>query len=102
VCFFVCLVAWKLLFNKAIPGTFSIKNRTKVDAMSEARFGGPTPANSQLPYEMVEKYFYYRMAVVQMDPRETKEEAWGRHLAEHPGDIHANIKVFNRPALSVF
>ena len=78
------------------------KIRIKVDAMSEIRFGGPTSANSQLPHEIVKKYFNYRMAVVQMEPRESTEEAWDRHLAEHPGDVYANIKVFNRPAISVF
>lgn len=67
--------------------------------MGETKFGGHTPANSILPYELVERYFYRRMAVVQMKPRETTEEAWRRHLANHPGDIYANIKVFNRPAL---
>jgi hypothetical protein len=70
--------------------------------MNKARFDGPTAAKSQLPPEMVARYFYHRMAIVQMDPRETTEEAWGRHLADHPGDIHANIKVFNRPAVSLF
>jgi hypothetical protein len=96
-------VARKLLFNQINPRSiFQGKIRIKVDAMNETRFGGPTPANTQLPHEIVEKYFYYRMAVVQMEPRESTEEAWDRHLAEHPGDIHANIKVFNRPALSVF
>ena len=69
--------------------------------MSETRFDGPTPAASQLPHEIVEKYFSCRLAVVQMEPRESTEEAWDRHLAEHPGDVYANIKVFNRPAIRV-
>ena len=100
---FVCPVAWKLLFNQINRrSVFHGKIRIKVDAMSETRFGGPTPANSHLPHEIVEKYFYYRMAVVQMEPRESTEEAWDRHLADHPGDVYANIKVFNRPAISVF
>jgi hypothetical protein len=73
----------------------------KEDVMSETRFGGPTPANLHLPHEIVEKYFYYRMAVVEMEPRESTEEAWDRHLADHPGDVYANIKVFNRPAIRV-
>lgn len=72
------------------------------DAMSETRFSGSIPANSPLPQEIVDRYFYCRKAFVQMEPRESTEEAWGRHLAEHPGDVYANIKVFNRPAISVF
>jgi hypothetical protein len=78
------------------------KIRLKEEAMRKTRFGGSTPANSPLPHDIVEKYFYYRMAVVQMEPRESNEEAWDRHLAEHPGDVYANIKVFNRPASRVF
>ena len=69
--------------------------------MRETRFGGQPRQIRHLPQEIVEKYFYYRMAVVQMEPRESNEEAWDRHLAEHPGDVYANIKVFNRPAISV-
>ena len=69
--------------------------------MSETRFGAPIPANSHLPHEMAEKYFYYRLAVVQMEPRESTEAAWDRHLADHPGDVYANIKVFNHPAINV-
>jgi hypothetical protein len=68
--------------------------------MSETRFSGSIPANSPLPHEMVERFFYCRMAVVQMEPRESTEEAWGRHLADHPGDVYANIKVFNSPPIS--
>jgi hypothetical protein len=70
--------------------------------MSETRFSGSIPANSQLPQEIVERYFYCRLAVVQMEPRESTEEAWGRHLSENPGDVYANIKVFNHPAISGF
>lgn len=95
-------VAWKLLIDQSnpglvLPGRISLKE----DAMSDPRFGDPTPANSHLPHEIVERYFYCRMAVVQMEPRESTEAAWDRHLADHPGDVYANIKVFNRPAISV-
>ena len=69
--------------------------------MNETRFSEPIPANSRLPQEIVERYFYCRLAVVQMEPRESTEEAWDRHLTEHPGDVYANVKVFNRPAISV-
>jgi hypothetical protein len=70
--------------------------------MRETRFSGPIPANSHLPQEIMERYFYCRLAVVQMEPRESNEEAWDRHLAEHPGDVYANIKVFNHAAIPVF
>jgi hypothetical protein len=70
--------------------------------MCETRFSGPIPAGSHLSQEIVERYFYCRLAVVQMEPRESNAEAWDRHLAEHPGDVYANIKVFNRAASTVF
>ncbi len=41
------------------------------------------------------KLFSYRMAIVKLNLGETNEEAWHRHLVEHPGDINANIRVFN-------
>ena len=69
--------------------------------MSETGLSGPSAADSHLPLEIVERYFYCRLAVVQMEPRESTEEAWDRHLAEHPGDVYVNIKVFNHPAISV-
>jgi hypothetical protein len=68
--------------------------------MRETRFSEPIQANSYLPHEIVERYFYCRLAVVQMEPQESTEEAWDRHLAEHPGDVYATIKVFNRAAVS--
>jgi hypothetical protein len=71
------------------------------DAMRDVRIDDSAPAHSPLSQEMVEKYFYCRLAVVQMEPRESTEEAWDRHLAAHPGDVYATIKVFNRPAISV-
>jgi hypothetical protein len=27
---------------------------------------------------------------------ETNEEAWLRHLTTHPGDLYANVRIFNR------
>jgi hypothetical protein len=95
-------MARKLLLCKAIAGSFPRENDLREDAMSETRFSELNRANSHLPQEIVERYFYCRLAVVQMEPRESTEEAWGRHLADHPGDVYANIKVFNRPAVSIF
>jgi hypothetical protein len=71
------------------------------DAMRDVRFGDSASAHSPLSQEMVEKYFYCRLAIVQMKPRESTEEAWDRHLAAYPGDVYATIKVFNRPAISI-
>jgi hypothetical protein len=47
--------------------------------------------------ETIKKYFSCQMAIVQVKLGETAEEAWRRHLTEHPEDIAANIKVFNSP-----
>lgn len=44
----------------------------------------------------VEKYLHCRIAIVEIGPGETKEDAWSRHLAGHPEDFYANIKIFNR------
>jgi hypothetical protein len=38
-----------------------------------------------------------KMAVVQVQPGESNNEAWNRHLKDHPHDVHAMIKVFNQP-----
>jgi hypothetical protein len=44
----------------------------------------------------VEKFFNCRVAIVEMGLGETKEDAWTRHLAGHPDDFYADIKIFNR------
>jgi hypothetical protein len=44
----------------------------------------------------VEKFLNCRVAIVEIGPGETKEDAWARHLAGHPEDFYANIKIFNR------
>jgi hypothetical protein len=38
-----------------------------------------------------------KMAVVQVQPGESNQEAWSRHLQDHPHDVNAMIKVFNQP-----
>lgn len=43
----------------------------------------------------VERYLYCRIAVIEIRPGETKEVAWSRHLANHPEDSNADIKIFN-------
>ena len=44
----------------------------------------------------LEKYFNIRLAIIEVRLEETNEEAWLRHLSEHPEDLYATIKVFNR------
>jgi hypothetical protein len=39
-----------------------------------------------------------RLAVVQVKPGESTEEAWYRHLKEKPDAILATLKIFNQPA----
>jgi hypothetical protein len=46
--------------------------------------------------KIMEKFFSYRMAIVQVKPDETNDEAWLRHLGKHPEDTDAKIRVFNR------
>jgi hypothetical protein len=38
-----------------------------------------------------------RLAVVQLKPGETTEEAWNRHLKEKPDAVLATLKIFNQP-----
>jgi hypothetical protein len=45
--------------------------------------------------QTIEKLFSYRIAILNMNLGENKEEAWQRHLVEHPEDINATIRVFN-------
>ncbi len=55
-----------------------------------------SPRRETKPQFCLEKYFNIRMAIIEMRLEETKEEAWSRHLAEHPEDLYANLKIFNR------
>jgi hypothetical protein len=55
-----------------------------------------SPRREVKPQFDLEKYFNIRMAIIEIRLDETKEEAWSRHLAEHPEDSYANIKVFSR------
>jgi len=47
------------------------------------------------PQSELMKYFYYRMAIIQVQIGETNDQAWQRHLMEIPNDINATIRVFN-------
>jgi hypothetical protein len=48
-----------------------------------------------IPHSEITKYFYYRMAIIQVQVGETNDEAWQRHLMETPNDLYATIRVFN-------
>lgn len=48
------------------------------------------------PPTEIERYFYCRIALIELRPGENKEDAWLLHLLEHPEDTYADIKVFNR------
>jgi hypothetical protein len=40
-----------------------------------------------------------KMAIVEVEVGESNNEAWQRHLQDHPHDVNAMIKVFNRPQM---
>jgi hypothetical protein len=42
------------------------------------------------------KFFDIRSVIVEVQPGETEEEAWSRHLKRRPEDRCANIRIFNR------
>jgi hypothetical protein len=41
------------------------------------------------------KYLNIKLAVVEVRNGESQEEAWRRHLADHPEDASVRIKIFN-------
>ncbi len=47
------------------------------------------------------KFLNIRRVIVEVQPGETKEEAWNRHLTSCPEDRWANIRIFNRQPLRV-
>ncbi len=40
----------------------------------------------------------FREAIVHVQPGETKEEAWARHLFDNPLDVNAIVKIFIVPS----
>jgi hypothetical protein len=52
------------------------------------------------PQTGIERYFHCRVAVIEMRPGESKEDAWSLHLLEHPEDAYVDIKVFNRDSMA--
>jgi hypothetical protein len=45
--------------------------------------------------DLLSRLLKMRMAIVEVGPAETNEEAWLRHLATHPEDLNTNIRIFN-------
>ncbi len=45
------------------------------------------------------KFLNIRRVIVEVQPGETEEEAWNRHLTSRPEDRWANIRIFNRQPL---
>jgi len=41
-------------------------------------------------------YFNVRQVIIEVLPGETPEDAWKRHVIDHPEAKGANIKVFNQ------
>ncbi len=50
----------------------------------------------QASQERQVQYFSIRLAIVEARCGESNEEAWRRHLVQHPQDRQANVKIFNR------
>lgn len=49
--------------------------------------------------EWLKRIFNTQKVIVEVEPGETNEEAWDRHVAVHPEDSGARFRVFNhRPS----
>jgi len=44
----------------------------------------------------LKEYFNVRLVIIEVRLGETREDAWIRHLADHPEAKYANVKIFNR------
>ena len=42
-------------------------------------------------------YFQTDLAVVEVRPGESQEDAWCRYLANHPGSAGVHVKIFHYP-----
>jgi hypothetical protein len=51
------------------------------------------PGNGELPE--LAKALKISLAIVQMERDESQEQAWRRHVKDHPADKMAAVKVFN-------
>jgi hypothetical protein len=41
-------------------------------------------------------FFHSLVAIIQVKPGETNQQAWSRHLIRNPEEANAKIKIFNR------
>jgi hypothetical protein len=41
-------------------------------------------------------FFHSLVAIIQVKPGETNQQAWSRHLKKSPEEANAKIKIFNR------
>jgi len=46
--------------------------------------------------ESLIKYFNISLAIIEVLPNETDEEAWKRHVKEHPEQSNVKVRIFNR------
>lgn len=46
--------------------------------------------------ESLLKYFDVSLAIIEVLPNETEEEAWKRHVKEHPEQSNVKVRIFNR------
>jgi hypothetical protein len=46
--------------------------------------------------EELRNYFNVRLAIVEVRPGETGEDAWNRHIKEYPEQSNAKVRIFNR------
>jgi hypothetical protein len=46
--------------------------------------------------EWTKKYLNICVAVIEVKPEETEEEAWRRHVMEKPAERYAKIRVFHK------
>lgn len=46
--------------------------------------------------EWLKNYFDVRLAIIEVRPGETGEEAWNRHVKEYPEQSNAKVRIFNR------
>jgi|WetSurMetagenome_2_1015567.scaffolds.fasta_scaffold60477_3 hypothetical protein len=46
---------------------------------------------------VITQYFQTKLAVVEVRPGESQEDAWHRYLADNPDNAGAHVKIFHYP-----
>jgi len=46
--------------------------------------------------ESLLKYFDVSLAIIEVLPNETEEEAWKKYVKEHPEQSNVKVRIFNR------